>query len=91
MDSRISSTRAAREFSDLLNRVKYRGEHFVIERGGEPVADLVPHEAPRSPLTLAGFFELLKSAPKPDPDFWTDLEDIRANQPPMPEDPWESS
>lgn len=29
----ISATRAARSFSELLDRVCYRGESFVIERG----------------------------------------------------------
>src|SRR5687767_13963314 len=35
----ISATRAARSFSELLDRVCYRGESFVIERGGELVCE----------------------------------------------------
>ncbi len=30
----ISATEAARNFSDLTNRVSYRGETYTVERGG---------------------------------------------------------
>jgi prevent-host-death family protein len=39
---KISATEAARNFSGLINRVHYRGETFVVERGGEPVGKIVP-------------------------------------------------
>ena len=42
MKSTISVTDAVRNFADFINRVAYRGEHFVLERGGRPVARLVP-------------------------------------------------
>ena len=38
----ISSTEAARNFLELLNRVKHRGESFVIEHAGEAVCELRP-------------------------------------------------
>jgi len=38
----ISSTEAARNFLELLNRVKTRGESFVIEHAGEAVCELRP-------------------------------------------------
>ncbi len=34
---RISATGASRTFSELLNRVRYRGDSFVIERAGEAI------------------------------------------------------
>ena len=42
MNPRISATDAARQFSDLLNRVKYQGQSFEITRGNEAVARIVP-------------------------------------------------
>ena len=39
---KIKVTQAARQFSELLNRVAYQGSTFELERGGKPVARLVP-------------------------------------------------
>jgi prevent-host-death family protein len=41
----ISATDAARNFSDLLDAVEHRGEHYTVVRRGRPVARLqpVPH------------------------------------------------
>lgn len=41
-DRKVSVTEAARRFSDLINRVFYRGESTTLVRGGQPVARLVP-------------------------------------------------
>ena len=35
METRITPTELARSLSDVLNRVRYRGERFRIERNGE--------------------------------------------------------
>jgi antitoxin (DNA-binding transcriptional repressor) of toxin-antitoxin stability system len=32
MEKHISATDAVHEFSELLNRVKFRGERYIIER-----------------------------------------------------------
>ena len=42
MKGTISVTEAVRNFADFINRIVYRGEAFVLERGGRPVARLVP-------------------------------------------------
>lgn len=42
MNSRVSATEAARQFSELMNRVKYQGQSFEITRGNETVARIVP-------------------------------------------------
>jgi prevent-host-death family protein len=86
MSSRITATAAARGFSELLNRVRYRGEEFIIERGGEPVGRLVPVHPPYS--TLARLVEALKTAPRADKRFFDDLEALHKKQPPMPKSPW---
>lgn len=38
----ITATEAARRFSDLLDGVEHRGEHYTIIRRGKPVAQLEP-------------------------------------------------
>jgi prevent-host-death family protein len=87
MESHLSATEAARNFSDLINRVLYRGEVFVVERGGQPVCRIVP--ARPSTLTLRDLVQALKTIPKPDPAYWDDVEKINRCQPPLPESPWE--
>ena len=42
MATRITSTELDRGLADILNRVAYRGESFVIERGGRELARLEP-------------------------------------------------
>jgi len=41
----VSATDAARNFSDLLDAVEHRGEHFKIVRRGKVVAQLDPVQA----------------------------------------------
>jgi prevent-host-death family protein len=38
----ISVTVAARKFSDCINRVRYQGMSFLLEKNGVPVARIVP-------------------------------------------------
>jgi len=86
MKTRISATHAARTFSDLLNRVRYRGEEFIVERGGEPVCQIVP--ARPAVRTVADLVQLLRTVPRPDDEYFDILEDITKNQPPLPPSPW---
>ena len=86
MERTISATRAARTFSDLLNRVRYRGDSFVIERGGQPVGRLTPAWATR--CTVAELVTHLRSGPKPDPGYWEMLTAIVRRQPKLPKSPW---
>lgn len=89
MSLRVTATEAARQFSDLLNRVRYEGETFVITRGGEEVGQLAPPSSSR-PTTLRGLLEILSREGSPDPDFADDLEAIQRDQPPIGETPWAS-
>jgi antitoxin (DNA-binding transcriptional repressor) of toxin-antitoxin stability system len=86
MERTISATRAARMFSDLLNRVRYRSETFIIERGGEPVGRLTPAGASR--CTVAELAAHLRGGPKPDPGYWKELAAITRRQPKLPKSPW---
>ena len=90
MSQRVTATEAARRFSDLLNRVRYAGESFVIVRGGEEIGQLVPAQ-PKPPLTLRGLLDFLASEGAPDSQFADDLEAIQREQPSMGEaPPWPS-
>ncbi len=87
MKTHISATHAVRQFSDLLNRVHYRGEEFVIERGGEPMGRL----APLTPATCTGaeLGALLRALPKPDPGLWDAVEAATTQYAELPDAPWE--
>ena len=92
MKGTISVTEAVRNFADFINRVAYRGEQFVLERGGRPVARLVPvPQAGRLgdlPGLLANVPEL---GPKDAEEFARDMEDASAELPPLAEgSSWES-
>ena len=83
----ISATQAARSFSELLDRVCYRGETFVIERGGELVCEIA-HVKPLR-FTGANFLALLHTLPKPDAGYWRAVKDAAKQEPLVPESPWE--
>lgn len=92
MKGTISVTEAVRNFADFINRVAYRGEHFVLERGGRPVARLVP--VPQAGR-LGDLSELMANVPRLGQEeaeaFARDMEDASDGLPPLAEgDPWES-
>jgi prevent-host-death family protein len=64
MKSRISATEAARSVSDLMNRVRYRGKSFVVERNGRPICAILPAKPPK--FSGADLARLPRSLPKPD-------------------------
>lgn len=84
---RVSATEAARNFSDILNRVSYREESFLIERGGTAVAEIRPVR-PRG-FSSHDLVALMKTLPKVDDGFMDDLEEIHRTQPPLEDSPWE--
>ena len=86
----MTVTEAARNFSDLVNRVYYRGESTILTRNGIPVAYLSPTAPVTTPAgELASGWETL---PHLDPDnaarFAEELERARRRLGPV-EDPWE--
>jgi prevent-host-death family protein len=84
---KISATEAARNFSDLINRVYYRGQTFVVERGGAPVCKISPAEPVR--FTRADFVQLLSSLPLPDRAFLDILEEVNRTQEPLAKSRWD--
>ena len=77
MSNRLSTTELVDRLPDILARVRDRGEHFVIERDGEPVATLAPPAASRG-ITLRELAERLADLDWPDDGFADDLEAIQA-------------
>jgi len=62
----ISVAEVKRRFADVLGDVRYRGERYIVERNGTPMAALVPladlsggaaHEGASGFLALVGAFD----------------------------------
>lgn len=77
--TKVTATELARQLSDILNRIEYRGESFEIERNGKVIARLGPIELPR-PFTMRDFLETVERLPRLGSDFADDLEEILATQ-----------
>lgn len=92
MMNRISATHAARNFSDLMNRVRYQGASFEIERGSEIIARIIP-AGPAAPLRIADLDERWAQLPHLDPEdaalLEADLVEIRQTTA-LPDSPWGS-
>jgi antitoxin (DNA-binding transcriptional repressor) of toxin-antitoxin stability system len=74
----LSATSAVRHFSDYLNRVAYRGEVFILSRGGQPLAELRPLPAGRRLGDLPGMVQGLPPlAADDDEAFEADVSAIR--------------
>ncbi len=87
MTTHVSATEGVRTFSDLLNRIRYRGEGFVVERAGEPVCRMVP-AAPTKRLSLQDLASLLREIPKPDAGYASDVRRAARSQGRPPRSPW---
>lgn len=74
----LSVTDVARNFSEYINRVAYKGDRFVLVKGGREVAELKPVPKGRRLSELAF---LLKTSAKLTPDeadsFEKDVESAR--------------
>ncbi|HXN87405.1 MAG TPA: hypothetical protein VN867_15130 [Candidatus Binataceae bacterium] len=86
MKTRVTATEAARKFSEILNRVAYKGETFVVERGGRPVCEIAPAHTKK--FTASDFAEMIKSAPRPDDEYFDAVEEVIKNRQPVAPSPW---
>jgi len=77
--SEISATDAARRFSEILNRVKYRNETFVVKRHGELICEIAPVR--NAAFTGRELVELLRSLPHPGKDYLDAVERHVRRQP----------
>jgi len=87
MKSRISASKAARSFSELMNRVRYRNESFIVERGGKPICEILPARPPK--FSGADLVDLLRTLPKPDEDYLAIVEELLERQPVVKEPRWQ--
>lgn len=86
MQTAISSTEAVRNFSELLNNIKYRGDRYTVIRGGKATATLGPVEPARPDTVMADLLEIVRALPKldaTDKGFEDDVKDLAKVQPPM--------
>jgi antitoxin (DNA-binding transcriptional repressor) of toxin-antitoxin stability system len=85
----VTATEAARNLSEYLNRVAYRGERFVIRRGSRPLAELGPVKRPALGSDLLAFFKRKgRLNPEELDSFEGDIEAGRDILAPTPENPW---
>ncbi len=86
----ISVTSAARNLSELLNRVAYQGTSFELKRGGKSIARLVP-AVPAKQLKVSDLNDLFARLPPLEDDadgFARDIDEIRRDLP-VEQDPWD--
>ena len=87
----ITATVLARSLSEILNRVKYGGERFLIRRGGKLVGALGPAQVETRPkITLRELARRMRGIDLPGDGFADDLEAIQDTQGEMEIPPWPS-
>ena len=93
MEKSVTATEAVRDFSGLLNMIRFKGESYIIKRGGKPVAYMGPIREARTTKTLKELKRVLKELPRMGNEldrFEKDLNEVRKAQPSIPErNPWE--
>ncbi len=88
MEARISATELARKLGDVLGKIRYRGETFVVEKNGKPVARLTGLPDARAG-TAAEVLGAWRESAGSDPAFADDLELVNRTDLPA-DDPWAS-
>jgi antitoxin (DNA-binding transcriptional repressor) of toxin-antitoxin stability system len=88
---KISATEAARSFSDVVSRVRYQGEEFIVEKGGEAVCRISPVGTGRTAKsTIGDFLRLLEELPPVDDEYRKTVLEVTRKQGKTPRSPWES-
>jgi hypothetical protein len=92
MEKTISATEAVRDFSTLLNHIRFRGDRYIIKRSGKPVACMGSFEDAKTLKPLEELKYVLEQLPKLGNDlenFAEDLVSTAVEQPLPPEEtPW---
>ncbi len=76
MRAKISASELGRERAAVLDRVRHRGQAFLIEQDGEVVATPEPVGLARS-ATWKTLSQALHELPDTDEDFAGDLEEVQ--------------
>jgi hypothetical protein len=88
MEIRITATDLARRVGEVLGKIRFRRDTFVIERNGQPIARLTPFGLAGASTLGEGLRAWCETEPA-DPAFADDLERVnRADRPPR--NPWAS-
>ena len=88
MEIRITATELARKLGDILGKIRYRSDSFVVERNGEAIARITP-VAGRLGGSLGEGLQAWREAAPADPRLAQDLQRVnRADRPPR--NPWGS-
>jgi antitoxin (DNA-binding transcriptional repressor) of toxin-antitoxin stability system len=69
----VSATELARNLGDVLARVRYRGQTFLVRKNGKVIARIEPAGGPDGPPAREAFAAWVAAA-APDPGFAEDLE-----------------
>jgi len=82
---------AARNFSDFVSRVHYRGERTLLVKGGRPMVEVIPVRQAKTGSELAALWEKSNHLSPDEADaFGRDLEHAR-HRLPLLQFPWDSS
>ena len=75
MELRITATELAKKLGDVLGRIRYRGDSFLVERNGEPVARILPLPS-KAGASVAEGLRAWREAEEADRRFADDLERV---------------
>jgi prevent-host-death family protein len=86
----IAATDAAKNFGDLVDRVREEGATYIIERHGRPVAQIGPVQTAER-KTIRDLIDAIEAAPKLDEEVLRHIEEgIEIfNKPEVPKNAWE--
>lgn len=76
METKLSPADLASDLADILERVRDRGERFVVEENGEPVATIVPPSGPPG-ITVRDLVARVGNLKTPGDGFADDLEAVQ--------------
>lgn len=80
METTITATQLAQSLPEVLNRVRYGNERFVIQSNGETIATISPPPPPQRVVMLHDALRALAGVEFPGDGFADDLEEIQAAQ-----------
>ena len=82
MEHTIRATDLARNLGDVLSKVRYLRDSFVVKRNGKPVARVVPIEPETKQATLGEALTIWCNGATDDPTFADDLDLVNASDRP---------
>jgi antitoxin (DNA-binding transcriptional repressor) of toxin-antitoxin stability system len=86
---KISATEAGRSFSDVVARVRYRGEEFIVEKAGEAVCRISPVGPSAAKSTIGDVLRWLDETTTLDKGYRDVVRALTRRQPKLPKSPWE--